>query len=228
MKNLKFILTFGFCFTLLFTGSTLAAPIEKGSPQYIADLLKQSDIPIKETLSNFLIETDTHFYTPSDIIRYEYSEMTKDGKKKKVKRIGSGDGYSDLVIEYSTNVQSKYIVPGRESTVLGIYNIDSKYYCFWVLRDENTSYAVKNVILPYTQKLINYFGDQAPDRLELNFCFDEKGEKFPQIEFVANTVTLRDYFSGKITLKELLDESSLSYKLEGKRHLMINTKKILK
>ena len=123
-----------------------------------------------------------------------------------------------MVIEFSTNVVSKYIVPGRECTVLGIYNIDSKFYSSWVLKDEDTVFAVKNVILPYTQNLINYFGDKAPDRLKLNFCFDKKGGKFPQIEFEANTATLRDYFSDKITLKELLDQVCLSYKLEGKRH----------
>lgn len=228
MKDIKVILTTVFCFILLLTSTVLAAPQGKDSPQYIADLLKQSEIPIKETLSNFFIETDTYFYTPSNMLRYEYNEITNGAKKKKVKRIGSGDDYSDLVIEYSTNVESKYIVPGRECTVLGIYNIDAKYYSSWVLRDEDTSYGVKNVILPFAQKLINYFGDKAPDRLELNFCFDKNGEKFPQIEFCVNTAILRDYFAGKITLKELFDQSSLSYKLEGKRHLMINEKKILK
>lgn len=225
MKNIKKTLTIVFCFMFFTTSTALAAPQGKDSPQYIADLLKQPDIPIKEMLSNFFIETDTHFYTPSNMIRYEYTEITNGAQKKKVKRIGSGDDYSDLVIEYSTNVESKCIVPSRECTVLGIYNIDSKYYSSWVLRDEDTSYAVRNVILPFAQKLINYFGDKAPDRLELNFCFDKKGDKFPQIELCVNTAVLRDYFAGKITLKELFDQSSLSYKLEGKRHLMINTKK---
>lgn len=228
MKKNKFILTLVLAISFILSSGAFAAPLGKDSPQYVANLLKQSDIPIKETLSGFFIETDTHFYTPSNMIRYEYSEVTNGAKKKRVKRIGSGDDYSDLVIEYSTNVESKYIVPGRDCTVLGIYNIDSKYYSSWVLRDEDTSYAVKNVILPFTQKLINYFGDKAPDRIELKFCFDNNGNKFPQIEFEANTATLRDYFDGKVSLKKLLEQSSLSYKLEGKRHLMINTKKLVK
>jgi hypothetical protein len=226
MKKIQLLLIV--CFLVLFTGSALAAPAEKVSPQSMAELVSQSEIPIKDILSKFLIETDTHFYTPSTIIRYEYNEIIKDAKKKRVKRIGSGEDYSDMVIEYSTNVVSKYIVPGRECTVLGIYNIDAKYYSSWVLKDEDTVFAVKNVILPYTQTLIDYFGDEAPDRLELNFCFDKKGEKFPQIEFEANTATLRDYFSGKLSLKELLDQACLSYKLEGKRHLMISSNKLLK
>jgi len=228
MKHFKTIFTSVFYLIFLLTSTTLAAPIEKDSPQYIANLLNQTDIPIKTTLSGFFIESDTHFYSPSTIIRYEYNEIINGTKKKKVKRIGSGEDYNDMVIEYATNVESKNIVPGRECTVLGIYNIDSKYYAPWLLKDEEAAYVVKNVILPYTEKLINYLGDNAPDRVELNFCINKNDNKFPQIEFEANTTTLREYFSGKIALIELLNQSCLSYKLEGKRHLMISSKKILK
>ena len=66
MKSIKILLVL--CFLVLLTSSALAAPPEKATPVDMKNLLSQSELPIKEMLSNFFIETDTHFYTPSTII----------------------------------------------------------------------------------------------------------------------------------------------------------------